>query len=160
MEERSPFTHILVPTDGSETSIDAGRLAIQMASIHDSQVTFVYVIDSSTVEEMAGATSRNAEALQRELEEKGRRYLDYLARLAREKDVRSEQVIRHGIPYWEIADLARERRANLIVIGRVGCRGPRCALIGSVAERVIEYADCPVMVVNRASAVGRSGVRR
>jgi nucleotide-binding universal stress UspA family protein len=42
-------------------------------------------------------------------------------------------MIRHGTPYSEISDLAREREGvDLIVIGRVGCRGARGVLVGSV----------------------------
>lgn len=151
MEERGLFPHILVPTDGSENSIHAGRLAVQMASSHSSRLTLLYVVDSAIVDEIAGATSKRPETIRQELEDKGRSYLDYLVRLARNSDVQCEQVIRYGIPYREIADAARERGANLVVIGRVGSRGPRSALIGSVAERVIEYADCPVLVVSRTS---------
>jgi len=153
MEVHSPFTHILVPTDGSENSAHAGRLAIQMANLHSARMTLLYVVDSAIVDEIASATAKSTDAIQKELEDKGQRYLDYLARLA-DESVQVEQVIRHGIPYREIADLARERWVNLIVIGRVGCRGPRCALIGSVAERVIEYAPCPVLVVTQGPARG------
>jgi nucleotide-binding universal stress UspA family protein len=119
-----------------------------MASIHNTQMTLVYVVDSAIVDEIASATSKSVGVINRELESKGQRYLDYLARLAGDRDLQAEQVIRRGIPYSEIADLARERKVDLIIIGRVGCRGPRCALIGSVAERVIEYANCPVLVVS------------
>ena len=147
MEERSPFTHILVPTDGSETSINAGRLAIQIAALHNIPITFVYVVDSAVVDEIAGVTSKTAEMVHRELEANGRRYLDYLSRLARDRGLQTDQVVRHGIPHSEIANLAREQGMDLIVIGQVGRRGPRRVLIGSVAERVIEYAPCPVLVV-------------
>lgn len=151
MEERSLFKHVLVPTDGSENSVHAGRLAIQMAALHRSQMTLVYVVDSATVAEIAAATAKTSQAIRRELDIQGRRYLDYLIRLAGASNVQAEQVLRQGVPYREIADLARERDVDLIVIGRVGCRGPRCALIGSVAERVIEYAHCPVLVVTNGS---------
>lgn len=148
MEEHSPFRHILIPTDGSDNSVHAGRLAIQLAALHKAQVTLVYVVDSATVDEIAGATAKTSTAINRELEIQGRRYLDYLIRLARASNVQAQQTIRQGIPYREIADLAREEKVDLIVIGRVGCRGARCALVGSVAERVIEYAHCPVLVVS------------
>ncbi len=147
MEERSPFTHILVPTDGSETSINAGQLAIRIAATHNVPITFVYVVDSTVIDDIAGATSKTAERVRRELEDKGRRYLNYLSHLARGRGLQSDQVVRYGIPHSEIADLAREQGVDLIVIGQVGRRGPRRVLIGSVAERVIEYAPCPVLVV-------------
>jgi len=149
MEQIAPFSHILVPTDGSANSNHAGRLAIRMSAIHDARLTIAYVVDDTIVDEIASATGKTREATVRELEKKGQRYVDYIAHLAGRNDVRHEAVIRHGTPYREIADLARDIGANLIVIGRVGCRGPRCALVGSVAERVIEYAPCPVLVVNR-----------
>jgi nucleotide-binding universal stress UspA family protein len=57
------------------------------------------------------------------------------------------RIVRHGTPYSEIEDLAREQNIDLIVMGQVGHRGPRRILIGSVTERVIEYAPCPVLVV-------------
>jgi len=148
MAERSPFNHILVLTDGSNTSVQAGRLAIQMAALHRSRLTLVYVLDSTIADEIAGVTAKKLDAVKQDLEAKGKSYLDYLVRLARASGVQAEQVIRHGTPYGEIANLARERDVDLVVIGRVGCRGARCALVGSVAERVIEYAHCPVLVVS------------
>jgi nucleotide-binding universal stress UspA family protein len=115
-------------------------------------ITFVYVVDSAILEEIAGATSKTTETIHRELEEKGRRYLDYLSRLARDRGLQTDQVVRHGIPHSEIADLAREQGVDLIIIGQVGRHRPQRILIGSVAERVIEYAPCPVLVVRHTSA--------
>ena len=152
MEQKSSFSHILIPTDGSDNSVHAGRLAIEMAVLHRARVTLVYVVDSATVDEIAAATAKTSAAIRRELELQGRRYLDYLIRLAEGSNVQAEQEILQGTPYREIAELARERDVDLIVIGRVGCRGARCALVGSVAERVIEYAHCPVLVVSQAPA--------
>jgi nucleotide-binding universal stress UspA family protein len=152
MEERSPFTHILVPVDGSESSINAGRLAIQIAATHNVRITFVCVVDRIIAEEIAGATSRTIEVTCQELENKGQHYLDYLCRLASNRGLQADQVIRRGIPHREIADLARELGVDLIAIGRVGRHGPHRVHIGSVAERVIESAPCPVLVVRHTAA--------
>ena len=147
MEQRSPFTHILVPTDGSDSSINAGQLAIQIAATHLVPVTFAYVVDEIVVDGMASATPRTTKAIREELESKGQRYLDYLSRLARNRGLETDQVIRRGIPHRQIAELAREMGCDLIVIGQVGTHGPQRTHIGSVAERVIESAPCPVLVV-------------
>jgi nucleotide-binding universal stress UspA family protein len=146
MEERSPFTHILVPTDGSEPSISAGSLAIRIASTHRTPITFAYVVDTITAERMASATKRSIETIYEELENKGRSYLDYLTRLAHNRGLEADQVILHGVPHTEIADLARERHIDLIVIAFAGSHGPHRADIGSVSRRVIETAPCPVLV--------------
>lgn len=148
MDTQSPFTHILVPTDGSETSINAGRLAIQIAVTHKIPLTFVYVVNRSTAEEIAHATSKTTDMVCKELSDKAQRYLDYLSRLALNRGLYAEQITRNGIPYLEITELAREKDIDLIVIGRARGQGTqRLARIGSVAERVIEYAPCPVLTV-------------
>lgn len=147
MDERTLFRHILVPTDGSQPSIAAGRLAIQLAVLHQAQITFTYVVDDAVVEELVGVSGRMAQQVRQELETTGQRYLDYLSRLARDANLTTSQTIRYGTPYSEIESLAREQNADLIVIGQVGRRGIRRILIGSVTERVIELAPCPVLVV-------------
>jgi len=146
-ETQALFHHILAPTDGSRPSMTAGRLAVQLTTLHRARITFVYVVDDTVVEKLAGASGRAAKRVQSELELSGQRSLDYLSRLASEADLTSNQVIRHGLPYKEITNLAREQGVDLIVIGQVGCRGPRRILIGSVTERVTEHAPCPVLVV-------------
>jgi nucleotide-binding universal stress UspA family protein len=146
-ETQTLFHHILVPTDGSQLSMTAGRLAVRLTALHKARITFVYVVDDTVAEGVAGASGREAKLVQSELELSGQHYLDYLSRLASEADLTPNQVIRHGVPYKEIAALAREQGVDLIVIGQVGSRGPRRILIGSVTERVIEHAPCPVLVV-------------
>jgi nucleotide-binding universal stress UspA family protein len=145
---RGPFSHIIVPTDGSETSINAGQLAIHIASMYPTKITFVYVIDDKTTEEVSRTTRKTPNEVRTEFGNQAQRYLDYLSRLAVQQDIATDQVIRYGTPYIEITELAREVNADLIVIGRVGGIGTqRLARIGSVAERVIEYAHCPVLTV-------------
>ncbi len=143
----SPFTHILVPTDGSHPSMQAGRLAVQLAACQNAHVTFLYVVDKSVASEIAGATKKNIQQVQSEMDDTAQRSLDYLTRLATELNVNSSQEIRHGVPSSEIAALAREQNVDLIAIGHVGSRGPRQILIGSVTERIIEHSPCPVLVV-------------
>jgi len=98
MEDRSPFTHILVPTDGSEPSISAGRLAIRIATTHNALITFVYVIDTIIAERMANATKSTIETVYDELENKGQSYLDYLTRLAHNRGLEANQVILQACP--------------------------------------------------------------
>ncbi len=151
---RSPFSHIIVPVDGSETSINAGQLALQMATLHPIKITFVYVIDSQVAEDVSRTTRRTLDAVREEFSNTASRYLDYLSRLASNRGISNTQTIRYGTPYIEITELAREVNADLIVIGRVGGIGTQhLARIGAVAERVIEYAHCPVLTVRHTPHV-------
>lgn len=147
MAVETPFSHILVPVDGSDASIHAGLVAIRIATTHQIPITFVYVVDRAVVERIASASSASDDQTSRELEEKGRRYLNYLAQQARAKGLQTDQVIRDGIPHSEIISLARELKVDLIAIGQSSRSGPRRSMIGSVAARVVEYASCPVLVV-------------
>jgi nucleotide-binding universal stress UspA family protein len=55
--------------------------------------------------------------------------------------------VRSGIPYEEILKEQQERKADLIVIASHGRTGLLKSLIGSVAERVMREAKCPVLLV-------------
>lgn len=140
------FSHILVPTDGSDYSMAAGRLAINLARAHQARLSFVYVVDKVVLNELTRFGGKSEEQARRELEETGRRALQYLERLASQWGLHAQSFIREGVPYSEIIAAAKSSNVDLIVIGQVGRRGPRRLLIGSVAERVIEYAECPVLV--------------
>jgi len=147
MEVPKPFTHILAPIDGSACSINAGRLAIELAAAFQARITFAYVVDTATLEELARASRRPIDQMQREMEANGQRYLRHLAQRASTYGLTVNQIIRSGVPYAEISGLVQEDGADLIVIGQVGRHGPRRLMMGSVTERVIELAPCPVLVV-------------
>jgi nucleotide-binding universal stress UspA family protein len=147
MAAESPFSHILVPVDGSDASIHAGLVAMRIASNHHIPITFVYVLDRAIVDRIAATSALCDDEVCQELEEKAQSYLDYLASQAHKKGIQTDQVFRRGIPHNEITTLARELGVDLIAIGQGSRSGPRRALIGSVAARVVEYAPCPVLVV-------------
>ena len=141
------FHHILAPVDGSGPAMEAGRFAIQLAALYEARIAFVYVVDTVLVDDLVALSGKPAEQVRQDLEVTGQRYLGHLARLAAEAQLEVDQVIRHGTPYLEITRLAQERGVDLIVIAQVGRHGLPRILVGSVTERVIEYAPCPVLVV-------------
>lgn len=66
---------------------------------------------------------------------------------AEENGLAVKGFILSGRPYNAIIETAKEERANLIVVGSHGRTGISRLLMGSVAERVIGLAECPVLVV-------------
>jgi nucleotide-binding universal stress UspA family protein len=147
MASHNLFKHILAPIDGSACSINAGRLAVDVATVSQAQITFVYVVDTVMVDELAGVSRRPIEGIQQEMEANGQRYLRHLTQRAGRQGLEVNQTICLGVPYAEIARLAREDSADLIVMGQVGGHGARRLMMGSVTQRVIELAPCPVLVV-------------
>lgn len=146
MPDTTSFTYVLVPTDGSEYSMAAGRLAIGVARTYHARLGCLYVIDRVVLNELGRFGGKNMDEVRRELQDTGERALNYLARLAADWGVKAEIFIREGEPHIEILSLARQLGVDLIVLGQVGIRGPRRMLIGSVAERIIEAAECPVLI--------------
>lgn len=140
------FQHILVPTDGSESSNGAAQLAFRIARMSSAPITVMYVIDSAVLDEIALFSAQQRAEVRQELYENGRQYLAYLENLAQELQLGVNKEIREGVPYEEICAFAASSSIDLIVMGHVGRRGPRRILIGSVTERVIEFAHCPVLV--------------
>ena len=140
------FHQILIPTDGSQNSVQASQLAFRIAKLSGAQVTVLYVVDSAVLDEIARFSAAQRAEVQQELYENGKQYLAYVEGLAQQANLTIQREIREGVPYEEIVALAAAIGADLIVMGHIGQRGPRRILIGSVTERVIEFAHCPVLV--------------
>jgi nucleotide-binding universal stress UspA family protein len=136
---------ILIPTDGSDYSIRAAEFGLSLVKLLNAEVTIVYVIDTVALNEVAKITDRDD--LERELRQDGSRYIKYVLGLAENEGVKASSMIVKGIPFEQIVHLAKTLDIKMIVMGTYGRRGADRILIGSVAERVIEYSSCPVLVV-------------
>jgi len=136
---------MLVPTDGSDCSLRAAELAIHLAKFFEAEIIVIYVIDVVILNEITRGVEKGT--VEKELEEKGQRYLNYVVRLAEKEGLKAKAILVKGEPHDQIVRHARNLRADLIVMGTYGRRGAERILFGSVAERVIEYAPCPVLVV-------------
>ena len=106
------FQHILAPTDGSQPALQAGKMAVRMAALHQCKLTFVYVVDDSVAGELAGTSKKDPKEVERELEQSGQHSLDYLCRLASEAGLDANQVIRRGDPCDEITKEAERERSG------------------------------------------------
>lgn len=145
----SVFASVLVPTDGSEASIRAAQLAIELLRGADGRLTLLFVVDAAVLSELRRFAERSEAEVETELREHGRRYLGLLENEAAAAGVATTTELREGDPFEEIVGLARELGADLIVMGHVGQRGTRRVLLGSVTQRVLDFAPCPVLVVKR-----------
>jgi nucleotide-binding universal stress UspA family protein len=136
---------ILIPTDGSEYSLHAAEYGLSLAKQHNGQITVVYVLDEVVIDRFTHVTER--EDIEKELKEDGQRYVNFVLGLAEKESVKANSLIVKGRPFEQIVHLANGLNMDLIVMGTYGRRGADRILLGSVAERVIEYAHCPVLVV-------------
>lgn len=138
------ITTILVPTDFSDGAGEALLYAEMLAKKFGARILLVHVIDalSYTVTE-----SLQWENLLAHLRGIVQPMLDKLLRDVEKKGMNATAELVVGVPYDQIAKKAREAKADLIVMGTHGRTGMRHLLLGSVAERVIRLASCPVLTV-------------
>lgn len=145
------FRHLLIPTDGSDASLAAARLAFRVADSFDARVDLLFVIDLQLCEELRRFDAREFEEIQHELLDQGERVVGVLREEGERRGLSVAAEVRPGDPFEEIVAHARDRGADLIVMGHVGRRPHTRVLLGSVAERVLEFAPCPVMIVKQSA---------
>ena len=138
--------HILVPIDFSQDSEHAVDTAVGLARQFQARITLLHAIhipEAAEVNLAAYMDKIRSEADQ-----------SMASRLKRVQDagITADGLSVVGAPSQTIVDTARDKQADLIVMGTHGRTGLRHMLIGSVAERVVRLTPCPVMVVPRESA--------
>jgi nucleotide-binding universal stress UspA family protein len=142
------YHRILVAVDFSPASEDAWSHARRLAALSDGELVLAHIV-SEAPRFVAGPLTRARLA---EVQAALRRGADdRLAQWVAAEGRRVRTAVRVGVPYEEIVALARDERADLLVIGTRGRSGVPRALLGSVAERVVRLAPCPVLSV-RAGA--------
>lgn len=144
------IVRVLVPVDGSEFSRFAAENAARVAQAYAAELILLHVVDEQVVEELAQETNHDrAQQVREQLRENGQMYLRDAARFADECHVAHRELIQEGDPCAVICETAGAQAVDLIVMGKIGRRGARRILMGSVARRVIESTDKPVLVVGR-----------
>ena len=134
--------HLIVPTDFSPSSELALTAATGLARRFRAHLTLVHVVD--VPEEFS---ELNAAAYMRVMETTVQREMETRRRRVEEAAVPVDTLVVRGAAAQTIVDTARSKGVDLIVMGTHGRTGLQHLLIGSVAERVVRLAPCPVMVV-------------
>ncbi len=142
------FSNILVPTDGSEYTKSAIRAAVDFAKKVGGKITALYVLDQTMISNMPmDAAVRNVyDALAVE----GKEAVGIVKDLADAAGVPVEVSVKEGSPVKVI--LEESSKYDVIIMGTLGRTGMSKLLMGSVAERVVRAAACPVMVVRAPEA--------
>ena len=131
---------ILCPVDFSVCSDVALTYAIALAKRFDASIEALHVWQLSTY---ASVQSELAKGLEDDL----RKDLDAALAKHAGEGVRIHGHLRRGVPYQVLVEAAKELHCDIIVMGTTGKSGFEHFLLGSVAERVIRAAECPVLTV-------------
>ena len=140
--------NIIVPTDLSKLSAGAFSYAKDLAERMDAAIHLIYVLENTLPFSVSYHQEDSKENIFRKMEDDARLLLKEAAEDLREdSSLNVIEVLRKGIDYEEIIKYAAENNGDLIVIATHGRTGVMHSLMGSVAEKVIQYAKCPVLVI-------------
>ncbi|MGR3311437.1 MAG: universal stress protein [Candidatus Brocadiales bacterium] len=136
---------ILCPIDHSKHSESALKYAITFALKDKAKLYLMHVLDSRVREEAEGVAELTS------IDEKGLNDLkDKLEKSVPEEiraEIECEALVCPGIPFDEIVKAAKDKSIDLIVMGTHGRKNIKQVILGSIAEKVVRDAPCPVMIV-------------
>jgi len=147
-EDNRLFARILIPVDGSKFSLKAVRLAKQLAQIQGSELLLLHVLDTAVFDQLCRFDYKPRNEVRADMEGSARAFLDDMSLEISQSGVLVSITIKEGTPHEVIIEEAVSWGADLIVMGMLGKRGVSRILLGSVAERVIEFANLPVLLAN------------
>jgi nucleotide-binding universal stress UspA family protein len=145
----APFHRIVVPTDFSADSEQAIRVASELSRIYAAPLTLIHIYDPVAYPLPDGYMLYTPGQLSRMWEEFDRRLAQAKADAQAAGAVRAETRLLQGLTTAEIVRFAKEGGHDLIVMGTHGRTGVARVLLGSVAARVVQTAECPVLTVRR-----------
>jgi nucleotide-binding universal stress UspA family protein len=146
------FKNIVVATDGSKYAAAAASQAIGLAKRNGAGLTVVSVVPSEllTPTDIEFTITQREHIAKQEMQE-AEKNAKAVKEAAQKEGVAVKAFILSGKPSEAIVQTAQEKNADLIVLGSHGRTGVERFLMGSVAERVIVLAACPVLVVKTDS---------
>lgn len=146
------FEKILVPLDGSDHSVRALTVAVQIAKKFDGDIILIHVYSNvwpivmphaTIMPEATGIIPKLIEAAR----EAGATILADGEKKVKAEGVQVETFLREGHTVEEILKTAEEGKFDLIVVGARGLSMIKEILLGSVSDGVMRHARCPVLVV-------------
>ncbi|MBI4697461.1 MAG: universal stress protein [Nitrospirae bacterium] len=135
------WKNILLTTDGSSYSNAARDKAINFAKTYGGELKVISVVDVPS--EFYAEAPKAVEDLIR----KAKGFVADVKNIAEASGIKTSTFVGEGDAYRVITDLAKKEKADIIFTGSHGRTGIKRLLMGSVTEKVIGYAPCPVLIV-------------
>ncbi|MFZ5647301.1 MAG: universal stress protein [Bacillota bacterium] len=143
------YRKILVPLDGSARANVAAEHALELAKNMSAELLFLHVIPALPpyVNKYSDRLGGTYQQIHDELQAAGQDLLDKAKEEFGKSGLSIDTKIIWGNPAMEICREAKEGRFDLIVMGSRGLGEIKGYLMGSVSNRVVRHASCPVLIV-------------
>ncbi len=138
---------ILFPTDFSQGAMAAMDHAVSLARDYKAALILLYVIQDVSIAEWYIPSSLSMNDLVEDMQKSAWKEMDRWAGEVPAGVPKTEKMVVRGVPFVEIIRTAKEKNADLIVIGTHGRTGIDHMLFGSTAEKVVRKSPCPVLTV-------------
>ncbi len=146
---------LLIPIDGSPASVKAAEKAIALGKLIDSELIFVTVVNMPSEEKYVRFGMNveqqfiaNKKEMLAKLIQEETKMLKIVVRNLDTNDLKVTQKVLVGKAAAEITKIAEEEKADYIFMGKRGFSSVERLFVGSVTQKVIASAPCPVIVVN------------
>ncbi len=146
-----PFKKILCPTDFSEPACEAVSVAGELAGAFCAELVLVHVVEPVSalpaVSTEGGPFEFNIAAYEQALLSSAAERLHRTALERLPRNLKPVERVVQGPVALEIVEMAKEEGADLIVLSTHGATGIRHLLLGSIAEKIVRSAACPVLSI-------------
>lgn len=149
---------LLVPVDGSSASIDAVKKSIEISRKYNYSIKLINVVNFGSLSHlnrnerlwhyMDGSTITETSELSKIAKENAEKLLNVIIDKLDFSDIKIEKEVLSGEPYEKILEVAKNENFDLIVMGNRGFSKIKRFFVGSVTQKVISEAPCPVLVIH------------
>jgi nucleotide-binding universal stress UspA family protein len=152
---------VLHPTDFSQCALQAESRAVELLEPLDGELVLLHVLVEAPLYSEAPFSMSKAHVILlgervQNVYNAHRAWAEHSlmarARELRDRGIKASWRLQAGVPYEEIVKVADEERVDMIALGTHGRGGLNRLLMGSVADRVIRLASCPVLTVREAKS--------
>ena len=141
------FRHILAPTDFSEYSKKAVASALELAKKFGAKLSILHVVELPPYPVEGYVPPSLTATFIEDLEREASQELAQIVPEAESAGVEVARLVTVGSPYRKIIDMAEAEQVDLIVMATAGRTGFSHLIMGSIAERVVRTASCPVLTI-------------
>jgi len=141
---------ILIPTDFSDFSQQALQYGLSFCREYKAKMVLLHVIEDPFYPSTGGSFGFDMADFFARMQEESDRKMQELIPAAQQEGLSVERMITRGTPFLEIIRVAKEEDVDMIVVATHGRTGLAHVLMGSVTEKVVRKAPCPVLVVRKS----------
>ncbi|HMF32702.1 MAG TPA: universal stress protein [Candidatus Lokiarchaeia archaeon] len=143
------FKNILIPLDGSATSLSSAEYAMKFAQEQDASITLLYVINERNIQKMADLTGQEHDEIVGQFKEQGKKFFQATKKNAHKIGVtiEVEEIMLVGDPAEEIINFAQKTSFDLIIMATKDREHSSRFMLGHVTNRVIESGVAPVLAI-------------